>query len=170
MPSAVLWQCFPVMRSTKAYHEDDSPHNIPKVRYSFLVTQYPVPQARNSGFKSSVVHWDFSEIKLGSFLTRLSCQKSLQILHTNNECFYRLIHHCKQGLDSSVNLFPMNNLICLELKDLNALFFSAIECFSLMPSQLGGTCNANKTTTSHIANAQLNIKVVAFLYVFPNPI
>lgn len=118
------------MRSTKVYHEDDFPCKIPEVRYSFPVTQYPVPQARNRGFKSSVAHWDFREIKLSSFLTRLSRQKSLHKMHTNNECFHRLIHHCKQGLNSSVNLFPMNNPICSEQKEgLTTLFFSAIKYF-----------------------------------------
>lgn len=53
----------------------------------------------------------------------------------------------------------------------------SLPCFSqplsisnLHPPQLIGTYDANETTNSHIANAQLTIKVVALLYVFPNPI
>jgi len=128
--AVIFWQCFQVMRSTEAYHEDDFPHKIPEVRYSFLVTQYPVPQARNKRLKSSVAHWNFREIELSSFLTLFGRQKSLHKMHTNNECFHRLIHHCKQGLNSSVYLIPVNNSTSSEQKEgLTTLFFSVIEYF-----------------------------------------
>lgn len=146
----------------KFYHEDNFPHKIPEVGYSFLVAQYSAPQAGNRGFKSPVAHWDFREIKLGSFLTHLSCQKSLHKMHTNNEGFHRLIHHCTQRLDTSVNLFPMDNPICSELKEDLSHWVSpfCIHHSSLVPVML----------TKPPTNAQLGIKVVALLYVFPNPI
>lgn len=121
----------------KFYHEDSFPHKIPELRYSFLVAQYSAPQAGNRGFKSSVAHWGFREIKLSSFLTRLSRQKSLHKMHTNKEGFHRLIHHCTQGLDTSVHLFPM-----FRAKERSEPWSISLS----YPSQLIGTCDANETT------------------------
>lgn len=146
----------------KFYHEDSFPHKIPEVRYSFLVAQYSAPQAGNRRFKSSVAHWGFREIKLSSFLTRLNRQKSLHKMQTNKEGFHRLIHHCTQGLDTSVNLFPMDNPICSEPKEGLSHWVSP---FHIHHNSLAPVMPMKPPT-----DAQLGIKVVALLYVFLNPI
>lgn len=146
----------------KFYHEDSFPHKIPELRYSFLVAQYSAPRAGNRGFKSSVAHWGFREIKLSSFLTRLSRQKSLHKMHTNKEGFHRLIHHCTQGLDTSGNLFPMDNPICSELKEDLSHWVSP---FYIHHNPLVPVMPMKPPT-----NAQPGIKAVALLYVSLNPI